>query len=239
MFSFRLGFWPLTWWCNRMKNKPGCDSALIRWDCFYFLFFAVYTSEESLDVRMAQQKHAESTIWRNLLCTVCVYEREVRERCVWQRERRERDLMVTQHNRVCGACMTSFIKLTSGSVSAPLWCDSQGEKDQEHRKRRERRGGREGGVWGEAGPRALKWESVSGRKNRSDKQKTWVNKSVSEITNRERGDEIVEDKQWRSEEREGGTVLLRFTTVTTSKHNSNTDISSAQCKVCLKIRDTT
>lgn len=33
--------------------------------------------------------------------------------------------MVTQHSEVYWACVTAFIKLTPGSVFAPLWCDSQ------------------------------------------------------------------------------------------------------------------
>lgn len=55
--------------------------------------------------------------------------------------------MVTQHNKVCGACMTSFIKLTPGYVSAPLWCDSQGEhekREKDRGKKRERQGRIEG-----------------------------------------------------------------------------------------------
>lgn len=59
---------------------------------------------------------------------------------------RERPL-VTQHKRVCWACRTSFIKLSPGSVFAPLLYDSQGEHEKEkkiERKRRDVRDGEEG-----------------------------------------------------------------------------------------------
>lgn len=145
---------------------------------------------------------------------VCACERETeRERL---RERlRERGLMVTQHNKVCWACMTSFIKLTPGSVSAPLWCDSQGESAKEEKI--ERRGGKE-----EEG-REKQWRVRRNRtvvaevgktrghvrrsENTNDKQKSWVNKRVSEIANREEGGEIARDKQWQREEERGGPEL--------------------------------
>lgn len=69
--------------------------------------------------------------WTNF---VCACERERESERLRERER-ERGLMVTQHNKVCRACMTSFIKLTPGSVSAPLWCDSQGEREKERKRR--------------------------------------------------------------------------------------------------------
>lgn len=53
--------------------------------------------------------------------------------------------MVTQHSKVYWACVTAFIKLTPSSVFAPLWCDSQQEREKEvkARKKREGKGGRQ------------------------------------------------------------------------------------------------
>lgn len=72
--------------------------------------------------------------------------------------------MVTQHNKVCGACMTSFIKLTPGYVSAPLWCDSQGEREKREKDREKK---------GETGKHRGREERWHVRRNRITSAEEW------------------------------------------------------------------
>lgn len=127
-------------WIFTAENRPWwhlhwcvmSSWSLIRWGCFYD------SSGELLDIKVAWQsdKCEDGEIWLKPLCE-----------CTWNRKKegaREQErkscLMVTQHNKVCGACMTLFIMLTLGYVSAPLWCDSEREHEKEKKTEEGRRG---------------------------------------------------------------------------------------------------
>lgn len=144
--------------------------------------------------------------WTNF---VCACERERESERLREREREREALWWLSITRFAGPAWPR-----SSSWHPALFLLLSGVIHKENARRRERGGeGRGDGMWGETGPRAPKWgrqEEMWGRRNTNDKQKSWVNKCVSEITNREQGGGIVQDKQWQSEEMRGGPELPHY-----------------------------
>lgn len=139
---------------------------------------------------MAQQseKQVESEIWLNLFF-VCACERETDREASWW-------LSITR------SAGPPWPRSSSWHQALFLPCNSKEECDEEKKiskdenrrgeRQREKTGARkkgENGMWGETELLALKWGRRGGVRrggeSTKDKQKSWVNKCVSEFTNTE------------------------------------------------------